>query len=228
MRIDMHNHTGWGSGDTHQHPSDLIERAKAWGLEGICFTEHNFVWDREKIDRLREKHDFLVIAGVEIDTTDYDHVLAFGIPGPRRWSKLPTALELRKVVDEHGGVMVRSHPFRKVSLPSHDDFKVPDVAKFLDWACSEAVYDLVEAVEGYNGLARPRETILAKEMCRRLGKRTTGGSDAHRLNEAAVCFTVFHGAIRDDRDFIEALKAGDFHGGDWESEELPDPRLYTY
>lgn len=225
MRIDMHNHTGWGSGDTHQHPSDLIARAKAWNIEAICFTEHNFVWDPEKIEMLRAKHDnFLVIPGVEIDTPDYDHVLAFGIPGPRRWSKLPTVLELRKIANEHGGVLVRAHPFRKVSLPNLDDFTAPDVARFLDWACSEGVYDVVDAVEAYNGLARPRETLLANEMCRRLGKKITGGSDAHRLNEAAVCFTVFHGQVRDERDFLEALKNGDFHAGDWESEGLPDPR----
>ncbi|MBI3953557.1 MAG: PHP domain-containing protein [Chloroflexi bacterium] len=224
MLIDMHNHTGWGSGDTHQHPSDLIERAKLWHLDGICFTEHNFVWDSEKVAMLREKHNFLVIAGAELDTPDYDHVLAFGLPGPRRWSKLPTVLELRKLADEHGGVLVRAHPFRKVSLPYVDSFVAPEVAKFLDWACAEAVYDVVDAVEAFNGLARPRETLLVNELCRRLGKRTTGGSDAHRLNEAAVCFTVFHGTIRDDHDFLEALKAGDFHGGDWESEGLPDPR----
>ena len=30
MLIDLHNHTGWGSGDSHIDPSDLIEQARRW------------------------------------------------------------------------------------------------------------------------------------------------------------------------------------------------------
>ena len=44
MLIDLHNHTWPRSHDSVLDPSDLIERARAAGLDGICLTEHDSVW----------------------------------------------------------------------------------------------------------------------------------------------------------------------------------------
>ncbi|MBI4300458.1 MAG: PHP domain-containing protein [Chloroflexi bacterium] len=224
MIIDLHNHTGWGSGDTHMEPSALVEQAKRWGLDGICITEHNQVWDPEKIAALREKHGFLVIGGVEVDT-EWGHILAFGLPGPRRWNRLPTLAELRGLVDEHGGVLIAAHPFRKWSLPTMPEASNGDWQAALREACDLELWRLVDAVEVYNGLCRPWELRFADEVAQRLGVKTTGGSDTHRVMELAAGFTVFDEVIRNERDLIDAIKGSDYHGGNWKSEGIPDRRV---
>src|SRR5437899_168149 len=41
-----------------------------------------------------------------------------------------------------------------------------------------------------------------------LGTRGTGGSDAHSVQGIARGSTLFHGEIRNERDLLEALRAG--------------------
>ena len=78
MLIDLHNHTWPRSHDSVLDPEDLITRAKELGLDGICLTEHDAVWNPTEAQALAEKHDFLVIPGVEISTDD-GHILAYGV-----------------------------------------------------------------------------------------------------------------------------------------------------
>src|SRR3972149_4369892 len=117
----MHCHTGWGSGDSHTDPNVLIEQAKAYGRHGLCITEHNQTWAQKRVERLADKHDFLVLGGMEVDTSDYGHVLVFGVREPRRFQRFPTVAELRRIVDEAGGAMVVAHPFRKRQKPATTD-----------------------------------------------------------------------------------------------------------
>lgn len=215
MLIDLHNHTGWGSGCSHLEPGVLIEQARHWGLDGVAITEHNQVWDPKKIAMLRRRHEFTIIPGVEVDT-DVGHVLAFGLDGPRRFNNLPTLEELRELVDEVDGVLVVAHPFR--------DTKVNKLNGSL--AVGEPALErfrVVDAIEAYNGIGGGGHQ--AREMAKLLDKPTTGGSDTHRFMDVANCFTVFEDEIADERDLINAIKAGRCHGGDWTSEGLPNKRL---
>ncbi len=221
MLIDLHNHTGWGSGDSHLDPSELVEQARRWGLDGIAITEHNQVWDPEKIAMLRRRHEFVVIGGTEVDT-EVGHVVAFGLLGPRRWTQLPTLRELRALVDEVGGVLIAAHPFR-TGLPASpsDGSKegTPGDAGGRD------PWELVDAIEVHNGLAGAHQQKLAAKLARRLDLPTTGGSDTHRLMDVATCFTVFDDEIRGERDVVAAIKARRCRGSDWASEGLPNKRL---
>jgi hypothetical protein len=215
MLIDLHNHTGWGSGDSHLDPSDLIEQARRWGLDGIAITEHNQVWDPEKIEMLRRRHKFPVFGGTEVDT-DVGHVLVFGLRGPHRWIRLPTIDELRSLVDEAGGVIIAAHPFR--GLPAATRSDEPRDEEHSRWR-------FVDAVEVHNGLAGSLQRRLAAELARRLDLPTTGGSDTHRLMDVATSFTVCDDGIEDERDLVAAVKAGRCHGGDWSSEGLANKRV---
>src|SRR3989304_2201581 len=47
MLIDLHTHTRPLSHDSLLTPDDLIEAAKAAGLDAVCLTEHDFTWDPE-------------------------------------------------------------------------------------------------------------------------------------------------------------------------------------
>jgi predicted metal-dependent phosphoesterase TrpH len=221
MLIDLHNHTGWGSGDSHLDPSDLVERARHWGLDGIAITEHNQLWDPEKIEMLRRRHDFTVIGGVEVDT-DVGHVLVFGLDGPRRWNRLPTLEELRPDVDEAGGVIVAAHPFR---APVRTTRSEQSGEGFWEEIAGRYRPRLVDAVEVDSGLGDANQRRMAAELARRLDLPSTGGSDTHRLMDVATCFTVFDDEIKDERDLVAAIKARCCRGGDWSSEGLANKRV---
>ncbi|MBI2861873.1 MAG: PHP domain-containing protein, partial [Chloroflexi bacterium] len=87
MIIDLHVHTPMGEGGGSLRSSDLIgylERtnfvphARAIGLDGVCLTEHDFVWPQEAIEAATKRFDFLFLRGMEVSTdyAPYGHVLA--------------------------------------------------------------------------------------------------------------------------------------------------------
>src|SRR3990170_5637769 len=61
MLIDLHCHTRLGSEDSFLTPVELIQRAKALGLDGVCLTEHDWFWPPETLARLSEEHGILVV-----------------------------------------------------------------------------------------------------------------------------------------------------------------------
>ncbi|MCC6382553.1 MAG: PHP domain-containing protein [Dehalococcoidia bacterium] len=233
FRVDLHCHTGWGSGDSHTDPNVLVAQAKAFGLDGICITEHNQLWDQRKVEQLSDKHGFLVIGGIEVDT-DVGHVLVYGLRAPRRFIRLPTIEELRRMVDEVGGAMVVAHPFRKRQKPPTAEFCSGVGLEFVERALELPFFDLVDGVEVQNGIAGPLERAFAGVVAGERCLPTTGGSDTHRHPEVGTTFTVFPGGIRNEQDLIDALKAGEVRGADWDAEGIPDrrhasilPRDYT-
>ncbi len=223
MLVDMHCHTGWGSGDSHTDPNTLIKQAKAYGLDGLCITEHNQVWNLNKIERLAERHEFHLFPGVEIDT-DFGHVLVFGLNEPKRWTQFPTVEELRRMVDKVDGAMVLAHPFRKREKPGDEDFERGDARIILERELSEDCLAHFDGIEMFNGLAGKRERLLAGALAEHLERPMTGGSDTHRHPEVGATFTVFDDELETVRDLITAVQNGRMHGGDWHSESLPDER----
>jgi hypothetical protein len=223
VRVDMHCHTGWGSGDTHTDPNLLIRQAKAYGLDALCFTEHNQLWDFAKLQRLAEKHEFTLFPGMEVDT-DLAHVLVFGLREPRRWLRFPSVEELRRRVDEAGGAMIVAHPFRKRRKPRDGDLHNGDAHAVVEEALTLDGFGLFDAVEVFNGLAGNAERRLARAFAERLAKPTTGGSDTHRHPEVGATFTVFDDPICNERELIEAIKAGRMRGSDWAADGVADER----
>ncbi len=52
MLIDLHTHTQPLSHDSLLSPDELIEAARAAGLDAVCLTEHDFVWGPEEVRAL--------------------------------------------------------------------------------------------------------------------------------------------------------------------------------
>jgi predicted metal-dependent phosphoesterase TrpH len=212
MLIDLHAHTWPRSHDSVLNPDDLIVRAKAAGLDAIAFTEHDTVWDQKSIEELRAKHNFLVLAGVEISTDD-GHILAFGID--KYVFGMHRSRELASYAERAGGVLVAAHPYRR-QMPwfSRSDEEYHGA---LEKASRNPAYQYVKALEEQNGRGSDKENEFARRLCELMELPGTAGTDSHAISDVGKCATLFHGEIRDERELIEELKAGRFEAVDLRS-----------
>ena len=207
MLIDLHTHTYPSSDDSFVGIDDLVERAKGIGLDGMCLTDHDFFWDPNRVCELSEKHDFLLIAGSEINT-DAGHVIVFGLD--RYIFGLHKPDFLWDEVERKGGVVIAAHPYRRRFL--EDPGRDPVIrAGMLERAGGEAFFRHCVAIEGINGRGTEVQNRFSQDLSEMLGHRMTGGSDAHRAEQLGTAATRFERKITGLEDLIAELKAGRFH-----------------
>lgn len=198
--IDLHVHTSPASPCSSAPVDDLIQEARRIGLDGICLTDHNYVWRAEDVEALRRRHDFLVLRGNEI-TTDQGDVLVFGFD--QDVQGIIRLEDLRPQVLEAGGFMIVAHPFRGFLT-----FGVGKLGLTPEKAMRRPVFQYVDAVEVLNGKVTADENRFAGEVAAALGAPVSGGSDAHEVMEVGHYATRFAGPIRNEDDLILALKEG--------------------
>ncbi len=203
MKIDLHVHTNPLSPDSFISAEQAVQTAKEIGLDGICFTEHDRAWPLSEIRLLREKHDFPVFRGVEVMLRGGIEMLVFGLNID--FTSLLQLSDLRDMVTAAKGFMVYAHPFR--GLP---ELTVSDSDAALQITLGKADIASIDAVEGRNGRNREIYNQPALEMAARYSLKTTGGSDAHAVDEIGTCVTVFESNIATDADLLNELKAGGF------------------
>ncbi len=198
--IDLHIHTKPASSCSSVGIDDVVQRAKEVGLNAICLTDHNFLWEREAVEELRRKHDYLILRGNEI-TTDQGDILVFGLE--KNIKGIMRLQELREEVLKAGGAMIAAHPFRGFLT-----FGVGQLGLTPQLAMERVLFRYVDAIEVLNGKVTEKENIFAAEVATGLGLTSTGGSDAHEREEVGIFATGFEEALRDEKDLIEAIKTG--------------------
>ena len=204
MIIDLHTHTNPWSDDSYLTADDIIENARKVGIDGICITEHDWFWEDDEIERVCQKHQFLVIPGVEI-TCEEGHFLVFGIK--KYIFGMHRAKFLKEVVDREGAAMVLAHPYRR-------QFKIDDYPEAPGYfpqvvkACENPIFLMADAVEIQNSRGSEQENRFSKDVCRRLNLKGTGSSDAHKLSNLGTYATYFEGKINRVQDLITELKTG--------------------
>ena len=205
MLIDLHTHTQPLSHDSDLTPDALIEAAKKAGLHGVCLTEHDFFWERDKVEELGRRHDFLVIPGIEVNT-ESGHVVVFGLEefvyGMHRLG------ELVGMVEAAGGAMIAAHPYRR-QLP-FELTQEGDWREALERASEHEAYSHVQAIETLNGRGTERQNAFSAAVCERRGLAQAAGSDAHSASDVGTCATEFDGRISGLTDLIAELKSGRF------------------
>ncbi len=208
--LDLHVHTREGSADSELDPVVLIEEVRRLGLRGVVLAEHNG-WQHRKFDAFAREYDIVLIHALEV-STDVGHVIAFGLGDYR--PGVGDIQQLRHTVDNVGGFMVLAHPFRFFFgnhwMPPNLLFRNrkarPETAAE---AAAHRAFTLVDAIEVVNGSnMQEEENRFAQVVGAHLGYPTTGGSDAHSHHGIGRGATLFHGDIRNERDLIEALRAG--------------------
>jgi predicted metal-dependent phosphoesterase TrpH len=196
--VDLHTHTRVGSNCSYMEPQQLARRARELGLDGVCITEHNAPWDSASIAALNSPGGPIFFAGAEV-STELGDVLVYGLDGLVGGLR---AAELRSLVDEAGGVMVAAHPFRRYFVPG----ATPDP----EAALGNPLFELVDAIEVFNGMGSRPEMELASEVVRRSGLPGVGGSDSHAPHTVGQCYTDFERPVRSREELVATLKAGRF------------------
>jgi predicted metal-dependent phosphoesterase TrpH len=200
--VDLHIHTYPASPCSSAPEDQLIHEAKRIGLDAICFTDHNYVWDAARIEALSQKHEFLIFRGTEI-TTDQGDMLVFGyhedITGI-----IPIEL-LGKEVVEADGFIIAAHPFRGFLT-----FDAAHLGLTPEKAMQRPLFKLIHALEVLNGKVTPKENDFARQVANGLGIPTTGGSDAHDVFEVGQYATRFFMPLKNEKDLLQALKSGNY------------------
>jgi len=225
--FDLHIHTTKGSADSSLTPEDLILEAERLGLRGLCLTEHSGPWDRHEFEQFAEKHNVVLVRAMEADT-DHGHMLAFGID--KYQSGFHKSEELCKAAKSVGGFVISAHPFRGV-LGKHmrerpylyRTFEEP-LPSIPSDALNHPVFKLANALEVANGGTADEENSFAMDVAMLLKMPVTGGSDAHSTHGLGKFVTEFPHEINNEKEFLKALHARDFHP----SVGLRDGRLRPY
>jgi predicted metal-dependent phosphoesterase TrpH len=198
--IDLHVHTYPASACSVARVDDVVVEAKRIGLDGICLMDHNYVWDRARVDELKRRHDFLILRGNEI-TTDQGDMLVLGLETPIQGIiKLD---ELRTMVSEAGGFIIAAHPFRGFLL-----FGSGQLGLTPEKAMERPLFKQVDGIEVLNSKVTEKENRFASEVAKGRGLPGTGGSDAHQVSDIGLYATRFFSKITSERELIDALRGG--------------------
>lgn len=186
--IELHSHSIELSLDSGTSAASLIARAKLTGLDAICLTEHNALWEPIDLRELAERCEFPVFPGIELGT-DAGHVLAFGFDRYR--PELLVLERLRPIAEREGAVLVLAHPMR----PFHGI--LPPWSEFPGW------FDGVEVINGDH--SDTEDGYLVRQAAD-LGLAATAGSDAHTREAVGRVATAFPQRIRGVEDIMSAIR----------------------
>ena len=191
MLMDLHIHTR-ASPCSSLRVEDILDRARALGLDGVCLTDHDLV-GRASLAREGVQEDGLVVlVGMEYSTPEGD----FLVFGPVE--ELPVGLPARQMLPllrQLGGAAVAAHPFRSWRPADPDIFTLG--------------LELGLAVECYNGRNLTLENDKARILADRFGLHATGGSDAHGPEEMGLAVTRFQRPVLSRADLVQAILSGD-------------------
>ena len=214
--FDLHVHTNEGSADSALTPEELVAEIHRIGLTGVMVTEHNG-WPRYDFDMFARDQDVVLIRALEA-YTPLGHIITLGLDGhvTGYGGGIDTIRRLREEVQRAEGFMILAHPFRFLFEPAgiytqnllfEDASAIP---KTPEEGAQHPIFELVDEVEVVNGGNIEIENRFAQEVTRVLGRQGTGGSDAHSVQGLGKGTTLFKGDIRNARDLLEALRAGEF------------------
>ena len=187
-KIDLHTHTIY-SKDCLTRTLQLIERARAIGLDKVAVTEHNRLDGALAAKALAPD---LVIVGEEIKTTHGEIIgdyLQEAVP-----SGLSPAETIARLRDQ-GAVITIPHPLDGVRTSA---MRLPTVL---------TVIDDIDALEVLNArCVRPNDNLAALALATEHKKLITAGSDAHTLFELGRCYLEVPPFADDAASFRAALQ----------------------
>ena len=230
MLIDLHAHTRPHSWDSELTPDELIERAKARGLDGVVLTEHDTAFDPEEARALGRRHRFLVLAGIEMNVEE-GHALVYGLHSYD--VAMHRLRHLAASVRAAGGAMIAAHPYRRwmpqpVVLQTMEWDDRREYARALRRAEGVGLFreDRVCAMDVLNGRGSLAENGFSHELAERLGMARSGASDSHRPEDVGRAATYFDRPVSTEEELVEELLAGRVWALDLTRGELTEDPQY--
>ena len=196
MIIDLHNHTSRYSPCSNISPELLIKTYIDAGVDAVCITEHDCLWQINEQIELQAKYKGLIKIFFGIEASfDIGHVLIFC-----KNQKIP----LNRFIDNYNNnpksnndfALIWAHPFRW-GFGRGDIYKVDYFSKF-------------DAVEYLNGNLTHEETMITKLHLFGKGIKLTGGSDTHSTSMAAKSATAFDSEINTIEELVDNIKTGKY------------------
>jgi predicted metal-dependent phosphoesterase TrpH len=174
------------SPDCRSEPERVAARCRRFGLSPVFLTDHDTI---AGATRLRAVGSERVVAGEEVMTAAGELIGLF-MERPVQSGLKPreTALEIK----DQGGLVYLEHPY--------DPFR-----RHLTEEGIEAIADLVDIVEVFNGRSEEQANRRAQDLCDILDAAPGAGSDAHSLREIGSVYVEmedFEGA----QDFLAKLR----------------------
>jgi predicted metal-dependent phosphoesterase TrpH len=202
--IDFHVHTSDSPGGKFT-PAQLLEKAAAAGLDGICITDfHQISPGALEGKELGRKAGLVVLAGFEA-VTELGHFLVF-VPHPEKlppvsaWLRLGAEgrlmfASLLEAVRSQQGILVAAHPFdRQRSVYLGDRL---------------ARLEGLTAIEALNGRSGLQANEMAEELAASLGLPGLGGSDTlDDLEKLGRVATITSGPVTNESDLIRFVSEG--------------------
>ena len=193
MRVDLHLHTE-ASFDCLSRPERVLEAARRRGMDRIAVTDHDRL---EAALWLHERHPDAVIAGEEVKTEEGIDVIGLYLK-----EEIPGGTPAREVcrrVHEQGGIVYLPHPYAR--------------GKGGSGRYAEELVPHVDVVEVFNARLHPASlNEPARDLARRTGLPSGGGSDAHTLGEVARAWVELPPHPNRPEALLEALRLGEVHG----------------
>ena len=206
MYLDLHSHSV-SSDDSRATVEQYVKWVqvlrdkRGCTIDGFVLTEHRkFDFDKD-YSQLAAEYNVLIMKASELDTR-YGHVLVYGVTeGLAKDIDLGDvkmdARELIKAARHHDAIAVPAHPGR---------FGIG----LVDYMEQGETFPDLHIVERVNGGSRAGENERADTLCREYNYLGTGGSDAHLASHLGACMTSFPTDVRNERQLVDALLAGDF------------------
>jgi predicted metal-dependent phosphoesterase TrpH len=198
LLFDLHCHSRF-SADGVAQPEELVEQARAKGLNGFAITDHN---TSACVDYF-EKHGFLTADGLPVNglliipgqeiTTAEGHLLALGVRLPNTLQGIP-ALEAVKLIHEKGGLAIPPHPY--------DRFRA---------GIREPVLETLEldALEVFNSATTLRRyNRHAFDYAKKRGLPMTASSDAHDSEALGTAYSILEAETFSVAGVLEAIRKG--------------------
>lgn len=197
-KIDLHTHTKGSDGIGT--PEQIVKYAVEAGLDGICLTDHHLTYTPESLEVAKACREagLLVIHGCEYSTAQ-GHLLIYGVNvEDLELGLYPDMQEVIHDVNYRGGACIPAHPYKGYRR------KLEDAVLEL--------YDIpaIEVANGQCTFQCPDKNTKAVKAAQEMQTYGTGGSDAHNPRHIGLTYTEFQGVITCEREFLTALKCGEF------------------
>lgn len=199
MKIETHLHTKEGSIDSMVSVCETVDKLKRNNYDGMIVTDHNSYQGYNEIkDKVK---DFVVIKGIEYDTSDGGHMLIV-LPADCENADIFTHKGMKikdtvEIVKGLGGIIGPAHPFDYYKLGLMNNAK---------WIKNAEIIKEFDFVESFNSCGTLIGNNKSHVLARLYDKPTFGGSDSHKHTSVGLAHTVLPETISNENELIALVK----------------------